>query len=104
MTTPLKDLTFSEQKGPPGHCFGAQVWGPDGQSVAVIESTDDPANATSFARLFALSPRLLAFARDIATNYDHEGRDECYRGCRVCAAEELLAEYEASKPVRPGET
>lgn len=31
MTTPLKDLTFSEQKGPPGHCFVAQVWGPDGR-------------------------------------------------------------------------
>lgn len=35
---------------------------------------------------------LLAFAKDIATNYDHEGRDSCNLGCRVCQAQIVLCE------------
>lgn len=82
-------LTYSPQKGTINHCFAAQVWG-DGKSVAVIEPTEDPAEATRLARQFAASTDLLNFARDIATNYDHEGNDECRRSCRVCKAELVL--------------
>jgi hypothetical protein len=41
-------------------------------------------------RLRDENEKLRKFARNIATNYDHEGRDECYHSCRVCAAEEAL--------------
>lgn len=58
MTT-FGELRFSGQKGQPGHCMVAQVWGPDGRSVAELEPTDDPAVATSYARLFALAPVIL---------------------------------------------
>ena len=53
----------SEQKGSPGHCFVAQVWAPDGESLAVLDSTIDPAVATANAKLMAASPTLLAELR-----------------------------------------
>ena len=36
--------------------------------------------------------RLLNFAKDMATNYDHEGEYRCYRSCHVCAAEKIIRE------------
>lgn len=36
--------------------------------------------------------RLLNFAKTVATGYDHEGRGECYSGCRRCAAENVIRE------------
>jgi hypothetical protein len=42
--------TYSPQKGTPGHCFQAQVWGPDGETVLALEPTSDPAVATERAR------------------------------------------------------
>jgi hypothetical protein len=94
---------FSEQKGRPGHCFVAQVWDADGNCLAVIEPTEDPAVATERAMLFACSPALLRFVSDMISGYDHEGRDSCYPSCRVCAAEKVLARYEAMKAHRLGE-
>lgn len=41
--------------------------------------------------------RLLNFAKDVATNYDHEGRDECYGSCRRCAAEAVIREVLGDK-------
>ncbi len=40
---------------------------------------------------------LLNFAKDVATNYDHEGKDECYRSCRVCAAEKVIGQVMGDK-------
>jgi hypothetical protein len=50
---------YSEQKGGPGHCFVAQVWDSEGESLAVLDSTIDPAVATANAKLMASSPELL---------------------------------------------
>lgn len=50
----LEDLkahayTSSVQAGKPGGCFIAQVFGPNGRSVAEIDTTHDPAEATALA-------------------------------------------------------
>lgn len=55
--------SYSAQTGPAGHCFVAQVWGPDGCSLASVQTTPDPAEATANAALFAAAPKLLHFAR-----------------------------------------
>lgn len=47
--------TWSHQVGRPGGCLMAQVWAPDGRSVATIEPTDDPAVASRRAELCALA-------------------------------------------------
>lgn len=52
-------LTYSPQKGTPGHCMVAQVWA-DGLNAAEIVPTADPEEATAMARMFASSPDLLA--------------------------------------------
>jgi len=44
---------FSAQRGEPGNCYNAQVWGPDGDNIATIESTAPQFNATANARLIA---------------------------------------------------
>ncbi len=46
-------FTASEQTGPPFHCRLAQVFGPDGQSVATFDATEDSAIASSRASLLA---------------------------------------------------
>lgn len=46
-------ISYSSQQGKPGHGFMAQLFGFDGQSIAVIESTDDPAVASDRARRLA---------------------------------------------------
>ena len=50
--------TFSPQNGGKGCCLAAQVWGSDGSSLAFIETTEDPEEATSVARLIAAAPDL----------------------------------------------
>src|SRR6218665_2104485 len=45
--------THAPQKGEPGHCFCAQVFGPDGKAVLTVESTADPAEATHVAQTCA---------------------------------------------------
>jgi hypothetical protein len=49
----------SEQIGEPDCCFTAQVFGPDGMSLACLDTTEDPAVATANARLMAVAPELL---------------------------------------------
>jgi hypothetical protein len=51
--------SYSEQRGSPGHCTLAQVWDSYGNSLAVIEATDDEREATAIARLMAAAPELL---------------------------------------------
>ena len=48
---------WSPQKGKPGECYQAQVWRPDGDSLATIESGPE-ANAN--ARLVAAAPEMRA--------------------------------------------
>lgn len=43
----------SVQLGAKGSCFRAQVFGPDGESVADFESTTDPAVSSGYAKLLA---------------------------------------------------
>jgi hypothetical protein len=45
--------TASEQRGTPGHCSLAQVFGPDGRSVLGVDSTDHPQDATRIAQVCA---------------------------------------------------
>lgn len=58
-------LTYSPQKGTPGRCMVAQVW-KDGKNAAELEPTEDPAEATELAALFAASPAMLAELRETA--------------------------------------
>lgn len=46
-------IKCSSQSGTPGHGFVAQVWGPDGNSIAMVDMTDDPSVATARAELAA---------------------------------------------------
>lgn len=48
-------FSSSPQDGKPGHCTQAQVWDRDGNSLACIEPTEDPAVASANAALFALA-------------------------------------------------
>lgn len=48
-------FTAAPQRGTPGHCTVAQVFGPDGRSVLAVESTINPARATAIAELCALA-------------------------------------------------
>lgn len=48
-------FTYSRQSGIPGHCLVAQVFGPDGKSIASIDPTENPAVATNRARILALT-------------------------------------------------
>lgn len=53
MSNTTQPISYAPQQGKPGHSFMAQLFGPDGQSIAVIESTDDPAVASDRARRLA---------------------------------------------------
>lgn len=55
---PPVPFSSTEQKGPPGHCLVAQVFDANGHSIACIEPTDDPAEATAIAKLFADAPEM----------------------------------------------
>lgn len=50
---------YSPQKGSPGHCWTAQVWDSEGESLAVLDSTIDPSEATANAMMMAAAPDLL---------------------------------------------
>jgi len=51
---------YSDQKGSRKHCYLGQVWDSNGESLAVLDSTTDPAVATANARLIAAAPELLS--------------------------------------------
>ena len=50
---PPTPWSSSIQKGTPGHCFQAQVWDKDGNSLACIEPTENPITASIVARFIA---------------------------------------------------
>lgn len=52
-TTEANKFTATAQKGKPGHCYAAQVFGPDGKSVAHVDPTEDPSDATVLAGVIA---------------------------------------------------
>jgi len=54
-----RKFTFSGQSGTKNHCSAAQIWDEDGNSLAVIESTEDEKDATDVARLMHASPEML---------------------------------------------
>lgn len=58
-TKAIGPLTYADQKGKPGHCFAAQVFGPNGDSLAIIEATEDAAIASAYAQAFAATPDLM---------------------------------------------
>jgi hypothetical protein len=62
--------SYGEQKGSPGHCTLAQVWDSYGNSLAVIEATDDEGEATANAKLIAAAPRMLKALRQIVRHQD----------------------------------
>jgi len=61
---PREEWTADGQRGKPGHCAMAQVFGPE-QSRMVIDPTEDPAEATAIAEFIAHArtdiPALLAY-------------------------------------------
>ena len=59
--------TFSPQEGGKNHCNVAQVWDANGNSLACIETTDDPAEATANAALIARAPELQATLTAVRT-------------------------------------
>lgn len=52
-------FTYSVQKGSKNNCFMAQVFNDKGKSIAEIESTDNPEEATANAKLFSKAPEML---------------------------------------------
>lgn len=52
--------TYEPQDGTPGHCLCAQVFGPDGNSIATVDpSQPDESEANANARLMAAAPDML---------------------------------------------
>lgn len=49
----MTTYTHAPQKGEPGHCFCAQVFGPGGRAVLTVEPTTDPAEANRIALMCA---------------------------------------------------
>ena len=49
------NFSFGGQVGKPGHCSLAQVWGPDGNSVATFDATKNPQVASDRARLLCVA-------------------------------------------------
>lgn len=60
----------SPQNGIPGHCFVAQVWRPDDKSLARIEPTEPPEEASANARLIAAAPEMYELLERIADQCD----------------------------------
>ena len=50
---PRPSFTAHPQEGPIGHCSLAQVFGPEGQSVATFDATESPLVATLRAMALA---------------------------------------------------
>lgn len=48
----------SKQIGTPGHCHLAQVFAPNGQSIATFDATEDPETASAYADVLAQSLNL----------------------------------------------
>jgi hypothetical protein len=62
----------SPQDGKPGHCFCAQVWDGNGNSLARVEPTDNEQEASASAFLMGKSPEMYDLLRRMAT---HKGDD-----------------------------
>ncbi len=71
----LTSLSYSEQVGDKDHCLVAQVWDRHGDSVAIIEPTDNRDVATSTAMLFAAAPEMLAALQFVIRGIDREIAD-----------------------------
>lgn len=67
-------MTFSEQQGAVGSCLVAQVWDENGKFLAQIEPTEDDAEATRLARLFAASSDLLEACKATLEEFKHLGQ------------------------------
>ncbi|MDV3555234.1 hypothetical protein CMU75_09025 [Elizabethkingia anophelis] len=68
-------FTYSIQKGSKNNCFMAQVFKCNGDSIAEIESTDDPEEASANAKLFSYAPEMLEMlkvARDKFMDLKHD--------------------------------
>lgn len=74
------DWSSSPQKGIPNHCFQAQVWGPDGKSLALIEPTEDENEASYNAKLISVAPKLFNKLRSIYYMSEEKG----VKGCTWC--------------------
>ncbi len=59
--------SHSPQEGGKNHCNVAQVWDANGNSLACIDTTDDPAEATANAALIARAPELQATLTAVRT-------------------------------------
>lgn len=57
--------TSADQQGSAGHCLTAQVFGPDGTSIAIIDGRSNAAIANQIARRMAAAPEMLAALKDI---------------------------------------
>lgn len=57
--------------------------------------------AKSLKETTPLMKQIWWFVRDIATNYDHEGRDDCYHSCRQCKAEPLWDKIKDMREFKP---
>lgn len=62
--------TSCKQKGKPNHCFCAQVWNPDGTSLARIDPTDHPIEASQTAAFFS-------YCLNLQQRYDIAHLEEC---------------------------
>lgn len=63
-------FTYSVQKGSKNNCFMAQVFNDKGKSIAEIESTDNPEEATANAKLFSYAPEMLEALQDFINAKD----------------------------------
>lgn len=62
--------THTGQDGKPGHCYLAQVWGPNDKSLADIDATEYEVEATANAALIAQAPAMYAVMQEFCDRVD----------------------------------
>lgn len=60
--------SYSKQKGIKNHCFQAQVWNENGDSMAIIEPTDNEYEASANALLISKAPEMLEMLQYFVDN------------------------------------
>ncbi len=92
----MKKYSCSKQKGTKNHCFQAQVWNLNGDSLCIINSTDDENEATATAELITkllnqdLKSKLKKDMRTLTENqkeflFNHFFKYEIYAGWKSIA-------------------
>lgn len=100
---PSKGVACSYQTGRPGHGYVAQLWGLQGESIAMVDMTDDPAVATARAQLAAYAMTNVLKMQDELEHLRSENKRLRVQALHVQEMAQAVSEAQAAmSKVRPG--